>query len=87
VVGGDAGCCLGPEVDVDPEAGQVLVAALGLQFGRAAAGRGQVLQAGVPQLVQGPALTVGIMGGGGLFEQVFRAGVGQSAATGGRVDV
>lgn len=40
---GDAGGGLFAEADVGAEAGQVLVAALGLKFGRAAPGLAQVL--------------------------------------------
>jgi hypothetical protein len=40
------------------EAGQVLVAGLGLELGRAATGLGQVLQGAVAQLVERPAFLV-----------------------------
>ncbi|MFC4117312.1 hypothetical protein [Nonomuraea zeae] len=40
------------------EAGQVLAAGLGLEFGGGAAGGGQMGQRAVPQLVQGPAVAV-----------------------------
>jgi hypothetical protein len=54
--GGDAGGDLLAEADVAAEAGQVLVAGLGLKLGRSAAVGGQVLQGRMAQLMQGPAL-------------------------------
>lgn len=45
--GGHLGGGFGSELDVGAEAGQVLVAAFGLQFGRGAAGLGQVGEGGV----------------------------------------
>ncbi len=54
--GGDAGGGLLAEPDVAAEAGQVLVAGLGLELGSGAPVGGQVLEGRVAQLVEGPAL-------------------------------
>jgi hypothetical protein len=51
---GNAGGGFLTEPDVAAEAGEVLVAALGLELGRGASVLGQVGQRGVPQLVQRP---------------------------------
>ena len=55
-VGGDLGGGLFAELDVPAEAGQVLVAGFGLELGGGAAVDGTVLEGGVPQLVERPAL-------------------------------
>lgn len=65
----------------------MLVAGLGLELGGAAASDGQVLERGVPQLMQRPALLVRIEGGGRLLEQVLGARVGQPAPPGDGADV
>jgi hypothetical protein len=75
------------EPDVAAEAGKVLVAGLGLEFGGGAAVGGQVLESGVAQLVQGPALTVRVDRLACLLEQVLGARVRQSASPGGRTGV
>jgi hypothetical protein len=71
VFGGDAGGGLLAQANVPAEAGQVLMAALGLQLRRGAPGLGQMLERAVAELVHCPALAVrGPLRGGGL-EQVF----------------
>ena len=75
------------ELDVPAEAGQVLVAGFGLELGGGAAVDGQVLEGGVPQLVERPVLLVRIEGCGRRLEQVLGARVGQSAAPGLGADV
>lgn len=74
-VGGDLGGGLFAELDVPAEAGQVLVAGFGLELGGGAAVDGKVLQGGVPQLVERPALLVRIEGCGRRLEQVLGARV------------
>src|ERR1039457_670227 len=86
-VGGDLGGGLLAELDVAAEAGEVLVPGLGLELGGGAAVDGQVLERGVPQLVERPAVLVRVESGGGLLEQVFGARVGQPSAPGLGADV
>ncbi|GGT42197.1 hypothetical protein GCM10010176_102230 [Nonomuraea spiralis] len=64
VLGGDAGGGFLTESYVVAEAGQLLVAGLGLQFRRGSAGLGQVLERAVAKLVQGPAVAVRMAGAG-----------------------
>jgi hypothetical protein len=78
--GGDAGGGLLAEPDVAAEAGQVLVAGLGLKLGSGAAVGGHVLEGRVAQLVQGPALLVRVERRACLLEQVLGAGIGRGAA-------
>jgi hypothetical protein len=59
----------------------------GLEFGGGASVGGQVLEGGVAELVERPALLVRVVGGGGLLEQVLGARVGQPAASGLRAGV
>jgi len=54
-VGGDLGGGLFAELDVPAEAAQVQVPGFGLELGRGAPVGGQVLEGGVPELVEGPA--------------------------------
>ncbi len=85
--GGDLGGGLFAELDVPAEAAQVQMPGLGQELGGGAAVGGQVLEGRMPQLVQRPADAVRVEGGGGLLEQVFRARVGQPAASGLGADV
>ena len=62
-------------MDVAAEAAQVQVPGLGLELGGCAAAGGEVLEGGVPQLVERPAGLVWVEGGGGLLEQVLGARV------------
>src|SRR5262249_59185421 len=75
----------GPKVAA--EAGQVLVAGLGLKLGSGAAVGGQVLEGRVAQLMQGPALLVRVERCACLLEQVLGARIGQPAPSGGRAGV
>src|ERR1700722_3190736 len=77
--GGDAGGGLLAEPDVAAEAGQVLVAGLGLELGGGAAVGGQVLEGRMAQLVQGPPCFVRVERLACLLEQVLGARVGQPA--------
>jgi hypothetical protein len=81
-VGGDGGGGFLAEADVAAEAGQVLVAGFGLEFGGGASVLGEVLQCRVAELVECVAAAVGAEVLGGLFEEVLGAWVGQSAAAG-----
>src|SRR6202051_1286333 len=85
--GGDAAGDLLAEPDVAAEAGQVLVAGLGLELGGGAALGSQVLEGTVAQLVQCPALLVRVDRLACLLEQVLGARVGQPAPPGGRAGV
>jgi len=80
--GGDAGGGLLAEPDVAAEAGQVLVAGLGLELGSGAPVGGQVLEGRVAQLVEGPALLVRVDRRACLLEQVRGARVGQPPSPG-----
>ena len=51
------------------------VPGFGLELGSGASVGGQVLEGGVPQLVERPASLVRVEGGGGLLEQVLAAQV------------
>src|SRR5450756_1259581 len=85
--GCDAGGGLLAEPDVAAEAGQVLVAGLGLELGGGAAGGSQVLEGRMAQLVQGPPCLVRVDRLARLLEQVLGARVGQPAPPGLRAGV
>src|SRR6266404_1482656 len=86
-VGGDLGGGPFAELDVPAEAAQVQMPGFGLELGGGTSVGCQVLEGRMAKLVERPSLTVRVVGGGGLLEQVLGTRVGQPAASGLRADV